>query len=169
MERRRIFNPVAGEMVRQARVLAQATSDLVNAMRSDAEAEIDMENSKKLLAAAKLLADSTARMVEAAKVPQNPTCTVWLSRKAHCWCLLFLGGGRQGDKMKSVLGQRRLPRNVKAGMGLSPPSFVFAICPHRELLPTRTMRTSSSGCGKRPKGSGWPPTQLPRTPLRRRL
>uniref|UniRef100_A0A8D2QIZ2 Talin 2 n=1 Tax=Zonotrichia albicollis TaxID=44394 RepID=A0A8D2QIZ2_ZONAL len=63
-----IFHPVLpGEMVRQARVLAQATSDLVNAMRSDAEAEIDMENSKKLLAAAKLLADSTARMVEAAK------------------------------------------------------------------------------------------------------
>lgn len=57
--------------MRQARVLAQATSDLVNAMRSDAEAEIDMENSKKLLAAAKLLADSTARMVEAAKVPGN--------------------------------------------------------------------------------------------------
>lgn len=55
-------------MVRQARVLAQATSDLVNAMRSDAEAEVDVENSKKLLAAAKLLADATARMVEAAKV-----------------------------------------------------------------------------------------------------
>ncbi|CAF98298.1 unnamed protein product [Tetraodon nigroviridis] len=54
-------------MVRQARVLAQATSDLVNAMRSDAEAEIDVDNSKKLLAAAKLLADATARMVEAAK------------------------------------------------------------------------------------------------------
>ncbi|KAL6113319.1 tln2 [Pungitius sinensis] len=57
----------AGEMVRQARVLAQATSDLVNAMRSDAEAEVDIDNSKKLLAAAKLLADATARMVEAAK------------------------------------------------------------------------------------------------------
>uniref|UniRef100_A0A671NUD1 Talin-2-like n=1 Tax=Sinocyclocheilus anshuiensis TaxID=1608454 RepID=A0A671NUD1_9TELE len=57
----------AGEMVRQARVLAQATSDLVNAMRSDAEAEIDVDNSKKMLAAAKLLADATARMVEAAK------------------------------------------------------------------------------------------------------
>uniref|UniRef100_A0A674DS26 Talin 2 n=1 Tax=Salmo trutta TaxID=8032 RepID=A0A674DS26_SALTR len=57
----------AGEMVRQARVLAQATSDLVNAMRSDAEAEVDMDNSKKLLAAAKLLADATARMVDAAK------------------------------------------------------------------------------------------------------
>ncbi|XP_051578035.1 talin-2-like [Myxocyprinus asiaticus] len=57
----------AGEMVRQARVLAQATSDLVNAMRSDAEVEVDVTNSKKLLAAAKLLADATARMVEAAK------------------------------------------------------------------------------------------------------
>ena len=59
-------------MVRQARVLAQATSDLVNAMRSDAEAEVDVDNSKKLLAAAKLLADATARMVEAAKV------TLWI-------------------------------------------------------------------------------------------
>uniref|UniRef100_A0AAY4E2Z4 I/LWEQ domain-containing protein n=1 Tax=Denticeps clupeoides TaxID=299321 RepID=A0AAY4E2Z4_9TELE len=57
----------AGEMVRQARVLAQATSDLVNAMRSDAEADTDVDSSKKLLAAAKLLADATARMVEAAK------------------------------------------------------------------------------------------------------
>lgn len=64
-------------MVRQARVLAQATSDLVNAMRSDAEAEIDMENSKKLLAAAKLLADSTARMVEAAKVPRACGQLLW--------------------------------------------------------------------------------------------
>ncbi|XP_052457970.1 talin-2 isoform X1 [Carassius gibelio] len=57
----------AGEMVRQARVLAQATSDLVNAMRSDAEVEVDVDNSRKLLTAAKLLADATARMVEAAK------------------------------------------------------------------------------------------------------
>uniref|UniRef100_A0A4W5PBY5 Talin 2 n=1 Tax=Hucho hucho TaxID=62062 RepID=A0A4W5PBY5_9TELE len=63
----------AGEMVRQARVLAQATSDLVNAMRSDAEAEVDVDNSKKLLAAAKLLADATARMVEAAKVLRRTT------------------------------------------------------------------------------------------------
>lgn len=81
------FNPVAGEMVRQARVLAQATSDLVNAMRSDAEAEIDMENSKKLLAAAKLLADSTARMVEAAKVPQKA------KRTKGSQLVLNLGGG----------------------------------------------------------------------------
>lgn len=71
----RIFiNSPTGEMVRQARVLAQATSDLVNAMRSDAEAEVDVDNSKKLLAAAKLLADATARMVEAAKVRRSLWC-----------------------------------------------------------------------------------------------
>ncbi|XP_075437214.1 talin-1-like [Ascaphus truei] len=57
----------AGEMVRQARILAQATSDLVGAIKADAERETDLENSRKLLSAAKLLADATARMVEAAK------------------------------------------------------------------------------------------------------
>ncbi|NXU35313.1 TLN1 protein, partial [Drymodes brunneopygia] len=57
----------AGEMVRQARILAQATSDLVNAIKADAEGETDLENSRKLLSAAKILADATARMVEAAK------------------------------------------------------------------------------------------------------
>ncbi|XP_030623059.1 talin-1 [Chanos chanos] len=57
----------AGEMVRQARILAQATSDLVNAIKADAEEETDLENSRKLLSAAKLLADATAKMVEAAK------------------------------------------------------------------------------------------------------
>lgn len=55
-------------MVRQARILAQATSDLVNAIKADAEGESDLENSRKLLSAAKLLADATAKMVEAAKV-----------------------------------------------------------------------------------------------------
>lgn len=65
--------------MRQARVLAQATSDLVNAMRSDAEAEVDVDNSKKLLAAAKLLADATARMVEAAKV----TLYILSSQRIH--------------------------------------------------------------------------------------
>uniref|UniRef100_A0A8C0XJD5 Talin-1 n=1 Tax=Castor canadensis TaxID=51338 RepID=A0A8C0XJD5_CASCN len=57
----------AGEMVRQARILAQATSDLVNAIKADAEGESDLENSRKLLSAAKILADATAKMVEAAK------------------------------------------------------------------------------------------------------
>lgn len=58
----------SGEMVRQARILAQATSDLVNAIKADAEGESDLENSRKLLSAAKILADATAKMVEAAKV-----------------------------------------------------------------------------------------------------
>ncbi|KAF0043387.1 hypothetical protein F2P81_004724 [Scophthalmus maximus] len=75
----------AGEMVRQARVLAQATSDLVNAMRSDAEAEVDVDNSKKLLAAAKLLADATARMVEAAK-PSNRDVIVLSEEKLRLEC-----------------------------------------------------------------------------------
>lgn len=62
------FRSVPGEMVRQARILAQATSDLVNAIKADAEGETDLENSRKLLSAAKILADATAKMVEAAKV-----------------------------------------------------------------------------------------------------
>ena len=63
------------EMVRQARILAQATSQLVNAIKFQAETHQDTEQQKKLLAAAKLLADATARMVEAAKVSQSPTRT----------------------------------------------------------------------------------------------
>lgn len=62
---------VLGEMVRQARILAQATSDLVNAIKADAEGESDLENSRKLLSAAKILADATAKMVEAAKVQSS--------------------------------------------------------------------------------------------------
>ena len=57
-----------GEMVRQARILAQATSKLVNELKLQAETHNDSTQQKKLLAAAKQLADATARMVEAAKV-----------------------------------------------------------------------------------------------------
>lgn len=69
-----------GEMVRQARILAQATSDLVNAIKADAEGETDLENSRKLLSAAKILADATAKMVEAAKVSGvgEDVCWLWL-------------------------------------------------------------------------------------------
>ena len=56
------------EMVRQAKLLAQATSQLVNALKGQAEAHPDSDMQRKLLAAAKMLADATARMVEAAKV-----------------------------------------------------------------------------------------------------
>lgn len=73
------FLPVPGEMVRQARILAQATSDLVNAIKADAEGETDLENSRKLLSAAKILADATAKMVEAAKVSGvgGEECWLW--------------------------------------------------------------------------------------------
>ncbi len=78
----------SGEMVRQARILAQATSDLVNAIKADAEGETDLENSRKLLSAAKLLADATAKMVEAAKVGQS--CALRLDSckfVAECCCV----------------------------------------------------------------------------------
>ncbi|KAI0230740.1 Talin-1 [Lamellibrachia satsuma] len=55
------------EMVRQARILAQATSMLVNDLKSEAETSSDSNQQQKLLAAAKVLADATAKMVEAAK------------------------------------------------------------------------------------------------------
>lgn len=73
------FLSFPGEMVRQARILAQATSDLVNAIKADTEGETDLENSRKLLSAAKILADATTKMVEAAKVRgvQEDRCWLW--------------------------------------------------------------------------------------------
>ena len=63
----------AQEMVRQAKLLAEATSSLINAIKREAEAETDPDARKKLLDAAKALADATAFMVEAAKVAaRNP-------------------------------------------------------------------------------------------------
>ncbi|KAK4020002.1 hypothetical protein OUZ56_001999 [Daphnia magna] len=57
----------AAEMVRQARVLAQATAQLIQAIKGEAEALPDSELQQRLLAAARSLAEATARMVEAAK------------------------------------------------------------------------------------------------------
>ncbi|CAH1788698.1 unnamed protein product [Owenia fusiformis] len=57
----------APEMVKQARILAQATSNLVNSIKGQAETQKDSDQQKKLLAAAKILADATAKMVDAAK------------------------------------------------------------------------------------------------------
>ncbi|XP_071942853.1 talin-1-like isoform X3 [Antedon mediterranea] len=74
----RLFNSVgnAAEMVKQAKVLAQATSELVNAIKGEAEAIGEGNSQKRLLNAAKILADATARMVEAAKLcatsPNDP-------------------------------------------------------------------------------------------------
>ncbi|XP_063237314.1 talin-1 isoform X2 [Bacillus rossius redtenbacheri] len=58
----------AGEMVRQARVLGQATAQLIQAIKGEAEKQPDSELQRRLLAAAKTLADATARMVEAARL-----------------------------------------------------------------------------------------------------
>uniref|UniRef100_A0A646QFM5 Talin1 n=1 Tax=Hemiscolopendra marginata TaxID=943146 RepID=A0A646QFM5_9MYRI len=61
----------ANEMVRQARILAQATAQLIQSIKGEAETHPDSDLQKRLLAAAKLLADATARMVEAAKACAN--------------------------------------------------------------------------------------------------
>ncbi|GLV39682.1 rhea [Carabus blaptoides fortunei] len=57
----------AGEMVKQARVLGQATAQLIQSIKGEAEKQPDSELQRRLLAAAKTLADATARMVEAAR------------------------------------------------------------------------------------------------------
>ncbi|GFT39672.1 talin-2 [Nephila pilipes] len=57
----------AGEMVRQAKILATATATLIQAIKGEASSQTDSDIQKRLLAAAKVLADATAKMVEAAK------------------------------------------------------------------------------------------------------
>ncbi|XP_023248015.1 talin-2 [Copidosoma floridanum] len=57
----------AAEMVRQARIVGQATARLIQSIKGDADKRSNTEQQKKLLAAAKVLADATAKMVEAAR------------------------------------------------------------------------------------------------------
>ncbi|KAI8493573.1 Talin-1 [Branchiostoma belcheri] len=57
----------ASDMIKQAKILAEATSHLVNSIKSSADTTDDTDSQKRLLGAAKVLADATARMVEAAK------------------------------------------------------------------------------------------------------
>ncbi|XP_071826675.1 talin-1-like isoform X5 [Apostichopus japonicus] len=65
----KLFSSVgnATEMVKQAKVLAQASSLLVGAIKGDAEGLGEGDSQQKLLGAARELADATARMIEAAK------------------------------------------------------------------------------------------------------
>merc|ERR550532_2697849 len=74
------------DMVRQARILAQATAELIQAIKGDAESQTDSDLQKRLLSAAKALADATADMVEAAKKcaasPGNETSQEQLKRAA---------------------------------------------------------------------------------------
>jgi len=58
----------AQEMVKQAKILAEATSMLVGAIRAESEGQIDADTRRRLHDAAKNLADATSHMVEAAKV-----------------------------------------------------------------------------------------------------
>ncbi|XP_014254779.1 talin-1 isoform X2 [Cimex lectularius] len=62
-----------GEMVKQARLLGQATAQLVQSIKEEAENQESGSLHRRLLAAAKLLAEATARMVEAARAcASNP-------------------------------------------------------------------------------------------------
>lgn len=54
-------------MVKQARLLGQATAQLIQSIKGEAEKLPDSDIQRRLLAAAKTLADATARMVEAAR------------------------------------------------------------------------------------------------------
>lgn len=53
-----------GEMVRQARVVSQATAQLIQSIKGEAEKQTDLKQQQRLLAAAKILADATAKMVK---------------------------------------------------------------------------------------------------------
>lgn len=62
-----------GEMVKQARLLGQATAQLIQSIKGEAESQENGSLQRRLLAAAKLLAEATARMVEAARAcASNP-------------------------------------------------------------------------------------------------
>uniref|UniRef100_A0A146KWR6 Talin-1 n=3 Tax=Lygus hesperus TaxID=30085 RepID=A0A146KWR6_LYGHE len=62
-----------GEMVKQARLLGQATAQLIQSIKGDAESQENGSLQRRLLAAAKLLAEATAKMVEAARAcASNP-------------------------------------------------------------------------------------------------
>ena len=75
----------ASEMVRQARILAQATSELVGTLKAQAEDQHDSEQQKKLLGAAKMLADATANMVRG------------------CWALFLRGLGEECKYLNVVV------------------------------------------------------------------
>ncbi|CAB0031459.1 unnamed protein product [Trichogramma brassicae] len=55
------------EIIRQTRIVGQATAQLIQSIKSDVGKQNDSEHQQKLLIAAKALADATAKMVEAAR------------------------------------------------------------------------------------------------------
>jgi len=84
----RLFSSVgdAAEMVKQAKILAQATAQLVSSLRQQAESVDDDTNQQnRFLSAAKMLADATSKMVESAKgcaIKPNDTQLQYQLKKA---------------------------------------------------------------------------------------
>ncbi len=84
-----LFNSMgdASEMIKQARILAQATTDLINSLKQEAHEQTTNDQQKKLLLAAKLLAEATSKIVEAAKGcatnPQDQTMQNNLKKAAE--------------------------------------------------------------------------------------
>lgn len=62
------YSGSANEMVRQAKVLAEATTHLVSHIRGEADDQRDTEDRDKLLGAARKVANATTSMIEAAKL-----------------------------------------------------------------------------------------------------
>ena len=56
------------EMVKQAKILAEAISMLLGAIRAECDGQMDPDAKRCLLDAAKNLADAVSRMIDAAKV-----------------------------------------------------------------------------------------------------
>lgn len=88
-------------MVRQARVLAQATADLIQAIKGEAEVVPDTDLQQRLLAAARSLAEATARMVEAAKA-----------------CARSPNDGDQQQKLRRAAEELRAAADAAAGDAL---------------------------------------------------
>ena len=61
----------AQEMVKQAKILAEATSMLVGAIRAESDGQMDADARRRLLDAAKNLADATSRMIRMTLLPKK--------------------------------------------------------------------------------------------------
>ena len=63
----------AQEMVKQAKILAEASTMLVGTVRAESDGQMDPDAKRRLLDTAKNLVDATSHMVEAAKVIVHTT------------------------------------------------------------------------------------------------
>ena len=122
----------ASEMVKQAKILAQATSQLIQDIKGQAESQPDSDIQKRLLSAAKTLADATSRLVEAAKGcatnPHDPNSQAAL--KAAAGDLLSATNSAASNALKRKVMSRlessakhaaaMATQNIAAGHGCAP-------------------------------------------------